>query len=339
MQALLLMGESANPPLAKRSKPELFVSTANSNSPFTSSTSSTSNIPFSTLDLPARLCSPGDMSDRVKFFESVLGDTMRTPTAALTNPSEVSCSDEYERMLEMADSFEHVLAHELFLPAVGLGSPALRSSSGTSSNSDSGASDRLLTISPCSLSTAQVDTAAAPAAPPTATTTAATRPARTKRLVKSLLATTQPAAKATPASGARLSLAAAIAVTAEEDEDEDDEDEDEDDEEEKQVAKKPRVKGNWRKNERRYVCTHPGCHKQYTKSSHLCAHRRMHTGERPYVCTVVGCDAAFMRSDELTRHLRKHTGDRPFVCERCTRSFARSDHLAAHRRVHARNGA
>ncbi|XP_065183767.1 Krueppel-like factor 14 [Sycon ciliatum] len=84
---------------------------------------------------------------------------------------------------------------------------------------------------------------------------------------------------------------------------------------------------------RKYQCAEPGCGKIYSKSSHVEAHHRTHTGQRPYICSI--CSATFTRSDELARHARRHTGLRPHTCDVCNRSFSRSDHLFSHKRTHS----
>ncbi|SCZ89331.1 BZ3500_MvSof-1268-A1-R1_Chr9g10370 [Microbotryum saponariae] len=74
------------------------------------------------------------------------------------------------------------------------------------------------------------------------------------------------------------------------------------------------------------------CGETFTRRYNLRGHQRAHRNEKPFVCHHPGCDKAFARSHDCKRHELLHLNLRRYSCEPCKREFVRLDALQRHHR-------
>ncbi|XP_075701089.1 uncharacterized protein LOC142665235 isoform X2 [Rhinoderma darwinii] len=74
------------------------------------------------------------------------------------------------------------------------------------------------------------------------------------------------------------------------------------------------------------------CGEQFTKSSGLTTHHRIHTGKKLYSC--LECGKSLRNKSSLVRHGRIHTGEKPYSCSECGRCFNDKSSLVTHERIH-----
>ena len=86
------------------------------------------------------------------------------------------------------------------------------------------------------------------------------------------------------------------------------------------------------KGEKPYECLE--CGKAFSMSTQLTIHQRVLTGERPYKCSE--CGKAFSQNSTLFQHQIIHAGVKPYGCSECGKAFSRSSYLIEHQRIHTR---
>lgn len=89
-----------------------------------------------------------------------------------------------------------------------------------------------------------------------------------------------------------------------------------------------------KKSGKQFVCSHPGCSKEYSTKFALKRHAITHSGKKKFSCRL--CNKKFALEQYQKEHEYIHTNETPYVCgiDGCTEAFRQRAKLCLHRMSH-----
>jgi uncharacterized Zn-finger protein len=90
----------------------------------------------------------------------------------------------------------------------------------------------------------------------------------------------------------------------------------------------------WSNPSKQFVCSTPGCNKEYSTKFALKRHTLTHSGNKKYGCKF--CHKKFGLEQYKKEHEYIHTNETPYVCgiDECVESFRQRAKLCLHRMSH-----